>query len=197
MPKGSAKPYYRIRLYTKKAGTYKFSFDAILKDGSTVKKTYRIIAKDYSEPIKCITYGGKILSYSDDYRDDPIQGNAVWTRHFGHGTTTKKSGIFKVTMSKYFKLLKIEVGTPIYKKSTDPNEGLSYDMSKVKTELDCISNYGACRWKKVQNGKKIKLNMNNKTEKGERIITYIRITYYDKKNKYTDRSTYSIYLLKK
>ncbi len=201
LPKGSEKASYKIRLFTKKAGTYKFSYDAKLKDGSTVKKTIKIFAKADGNPFKSITFAGKNISVNYKANDDQLR---LWTKGYQENTTTAKSGTIRVTMNENFKLKKIEVGTPRMK---DDNKG---DRVVRTDDYDGSSSLaGYYNWKKVKNGKKIKLAKVDESEwdydKTKRNVskrdtstrTRIRITYYDKKNKTTEREYIDIYKVKK
>lgn len=205
LPKGTDYGAYTIRLYTRKAGNYKLSFDAKLKNGATVKKTIKVIAKDDGDPIKEVTFGGKVLTewlrktdlmYEPGGEDYSLQNNRLWAKGFGPNYTTAKSGKIQVTMNKDFKLKKIEVGTPGLVKDKDGILG----FKDAPNSIDYHYN-----WKKVKNGKKIKLSkvddamvnaMNNENIrmdlKSFSTETVIRVTYYDKKNKTTNRLMYRI-----
>ena len=117
-------------------------------------------------------------------------------------------------MNKDFQLKKIEVGTPIYKTSEPDSDGdtnTSFDYTKRLTSLDTDAyGDGVYSWKKISNGKKLKLNKTdyesqvgyhfknrNVTKKSKTTTTYIRITYYDKKNKTTHRTYQTIRLVQK
>jgi hypothetical protein len=222
-PKGESYGRYIIRFYTKKAGTYKLKFNAVLKDGTTVKKSIKVIAKADGYPFKSITFAGKTLAQSTDA--DAAPTNNLWSKGFGTYTTTAKSGVIRVNMNPDFKLKKIEVGTPELK--TVPGEG--YYQVKYKDDytssLDTVEesnleqrawtsdedNTVVCSWKKVKNGKKIKLAKvdtsvigyhgtgaeYNYKGKGATTTTFVRITYYDKKNKTTHRTVVTIHKVQK
>lgn len=217
LPKGDSYGFYTVRFYTKKAGTYKLKFDAILKDGSTVKKSIKVIAKADGYPFKSITFAGKSLAQSLD--DDAAATNELWSKGFGKSTTTAKSGVIRVTMNENFKLKKIEVGTPdIVTKTDDYGTTIGY-RDDYTSSLDTVKEADleqrawradadqtvVCRWKKVKNGKKIKLAKEDTSKigyypkkdyvtshKGATTPTYVRITYYDKKNKTTHRTVVTI-----
>ncbi len=190
LPRGLDYGSYTLRLYTKKAGTYKVKYKAILKDGTTVKKSFKVIAKEDKAAVKCITFGGKYVYKSDDAK---LNGDDLKEKGFGTYYTMAKSGRIRVTMNPDFKLKKIEVGTRRTK--VDKDGVKSYDLA-AKSELDETYN-----WKKIKNGKKIKLckedtaMYNKKAGENQTLSlkntsaddTVIRITYYDKKNKTTER----------
>ncbi len=204
-PKGNAEGIYGVRLYAKKAGTYKIKYEAKLKNGGTEKLTLKVIAKDNGEAIKDVTFAGKSLttSYIDDPESHELKNNRLWTKGFGKDTTLAKSGKIHVTMNENFKLKKIEYG--VIETETvdgtivpkDADNSLDPDNTKIA-------------WKKVKNGKKIKLSKvdfekENYNKNGLRInfngntttVTYIRITYKDTKAKTTRRAIYSIKRIKK
>lgn len=209
LPKGEDMGAYTVRLYAKKAGKYKITYNAKLKNGTTVKKTIKVIAKDNGQPIKEITFAGKMLTESKyfDYEKEKLepvpfgeeyslQNNRLWAKGFGPNYTTAKSGKIQVTMNKDFKLKKIEVGTPGLIKNKD-------GMLVYKDEPNSIDFY--YNWKKVKNGKKIKLSKVDdamvdgytsdiviRDYKSFSTETVIRVTYYDKKNKTTNRLMYRI-----
>ena len=214
MPKGQDTAHYTVRFYTKKAGTYKVSYDAIMKDGGKVKKTFKIIAKADGSPYKVITYGGQTVWASGG--NDKAPANYLWEKGFGPRTTRKASGVLKVVMNKDFKLKKIEVGEPsIAYRQYSPEEEKTYEMGMDYTETNSSLNQNKTRdktilWKKVKNGKKIKLStvddiyVGHQYEqrkefglKSKTTTTYIRITYYDTKNKETRRDETTIYLVQK
>lgn len=190
LPKGGDEGKYTLRLYTKKAGTYKVKYKAILKDGTTVKKSFKVIAKEDKAAVKCITFGGKYVYKSDDAK---LNGDDLKEKGFGTYYTMAKSGKIRVTMNPDFKLKKIEVGTPRTTVDKDGVKSHDYDDSSSLT--------GLYNWKKIKNGKKIKLckedtaMYNKKAEENQTLSlkntsaddTVIRITYYDKKNKTTER----------
>ena len=212
-PKGQDSGTYRVRLYAKKPGTYKVKYNAVLKNGTTVKKTLKVIAKEDGAAIKSVTFAGKVLDESVD-ADNP-SANRVWAKHWGYNTTTAKKGAIRVTMNKDFKLKKIEVGTPIYKEVA----GKEYDYytkkyvpanysSSLETIWWDIDGEGdtealTVSWKKVKNGKKIKMNKDDSyaheyeknhtyVDKETSTLTYVRVTYYDKKDKTTHRQLFVI-----
>lgn len=205
MPKGYDSARYTVRLYAKKAGTYKLKFDAVMKNGNTVKKTIKVIAKDYGNAIKSVTFAGKVVYQTKD--DNGVDPNSLWTKGAGQNVTTAKSGKIRVTMSsKDFKLKKIEVGTPNIETKTDTDGEVSVDFKEATSSLD-----QNCTWKKVKNGKKIKLAKVDTSAVGQsyypkhtkfsykdtQTTTLIRITYYDKKNKTTERRTFAINRIQK
>ncbi len=194
LPKGTDIATYVVRFYAKKAGTYKVSYDAKLKDGTTVKKTFKVIAKEDGSAIKSVTFGGQLLDVTVG-TDSFDKSDRVWTKGYGINTTSKKSGKIRVTMNKDFKLKKIEVGTPVM--ITKDEKGYLTRCPEYSTST---IHDGVYTWKKVKNGKKIKLSkvdtsrhsIDKKTEsiqeKQTSTVTLIRITYYDKKNKTTERA---------
>ncbi|WP_026658519.1 hypothetical protein [Butyrivibrio sp. AC2005] len=223
LPKGDSWGSYTVRFYTKKAGTYKLKFDAILKDGTTVKKSIKVIAKADGYPFKSITFAGKSLAQSLDA--DAAATNELWSKGFGKFTTTAKSGVIRVTMNENFKLKKIEVGTPDivtkpegnwtsigyrddYTSSLDTVEETDLEQRAWRSDEDRTV---VCKWKKVKNGKKIKLAKEDPEKigihssnsgytwstKGATTPTYVRITYYDKKNKTTHRTVVTIHKVQK
>lgn len=225
-PKGESYGKYTVRFFAKKAGTYKVKYTAVLKDGTTVEKSIKVIARDDGTAIKSVTYAGKVIAESEDL--DKPSDNRLWTKGYGYNVTNSKKGTIRVTMNKDFKLKKIEIGTPnIEKKTDDGRESSNY--AKPNSSLDTPGNTAfnirydeetdayiessgvTCKWKKVKNGKKIKLakvddsavakTINTKTTKFESkdtsTTTYVRITYYDKKNKKTKRTYYTINLVQK
>ncbi|WP_026658798.1 hypothetical protein [Butyrivibrio sp. AC2005] len=208
LPKGKDWGEYTVRLYAKKAGTYKLKYDAILKDGTTVKKTLKVIAKADGSAIKSVTFGGKVIAQT--FSDDKIDPNTLWTKNWGMYVTTAKSGKIRVTMNKDFKLKKIEVGTPIYKEipgTAEDNFTKRYEDAAYASSLERYNDM-TISWKKVKNGKKIKLNKDdsyvhtylkthNYIDKETSTFTYIRITYYDKKNKETRREYFGLYKVNK
>jgi len=205
LPKGYDRATYTVRLYAKKAGTYKVTYDAVLKSGTTVKKTIKVIAKEDGAAIKSVTFAGKVISESVDSKAPST--NKLWTKNYGYNTTTAKSGKLKVTMNKNFKLKKIEVGTPTYKEvagTADDYYTKRYTNTSYASDLD-LYNGQTMAWKTVKNGKKITLNKTDDTyaqhdyykdheylDKDTSVTTYIRITYYDKKDKETHRAVYTI-----
>ncbi len=210
MPKGYDSASYTVRFYTKKPGTYKVTYDAVKKDGTTVKKEIKIIAKDFGAPIKSVTFAGKDIYEPVDNSD--ASKNRLWTKGSGSNVTNAKSGKLSVTMaSKDFKLKKIEIGTPDIETITDKYGDITTQYKKATSELDQAEGLGKWTWKKVKNGKKIKLSKvdtsklgqeyNPKTttfeSKGIFTTTAIRITYYDKKNKKTEREVIYLNRIKK
>lgn len=204
-PKGDAQGIYGVRLYAKKAGTYKLKYEAKLKNGGTEKLTLKVIAKDNGEAIKDVTFAGKSLT--NCYRDDPesyeLKNNRLWTKGFGKDTTLAKSGKIHVTMNENFKLKKIEYGVV----ETKTEDGIIVPK-EADNSLD--PNDTKIAWKKVKNGKKIKLSKvdldrRNINQNGLRVnyngntttVTYIRITYKDTKAKTTRRVIYTIQRIKK
>ncbi|MCR5342558.1 MAG: hypothetical protein K6E70_04200 [Butyrivibrio sp.] len=222
-PKGDDSGCYRVRLYATKAGTYKLKFDAVKKDGTTVKKTIKVIAKEDGGPIKSITFGGKLIAQSA--AESSGNKDWMWAKYYGWSTTTAKSGVIKVSMNDGFKLKKIEVGKPVvvtdktaegevkinYKKDYASTLDLAYDSEE--------ENWIPVTWKKAKNGKKIKLSKvdtsiiddpigdeelnvyNEKTytvkSKDIETKTYVRITYYNKKSKTTSRLYLTLCKVKK
>ncbi len=241
-PKGEDKGTYKVRLFAKKAGNYKLTYDAKLKDGTTVKKSLKVVAREDSQAIKSVTYAGKIISETTDV--DAPSNNKLWKKSYGENTTTAKKGTIKVVVNKDFKLKKIEVGTPRVKASTEgditveeyekatseldeadirdedayaedeadrpgiPPEGEGAEPPKeTKSGVQFMPTYS---WKKVKNGKRIKLSKVDESKigivTGPRISLYskdvktktvIRVTVYDKKNKTTKRFYYNIFLARK
>ena len=201
-PKGADFGSYIVRFYAKKAGTYKVSYDAKLKDGTTVKKKFKVIAKEDGAAIKSVTFGGQLLDVTAD-TDSFDKSDRVWAKGYGINTTSKKSGKIRVTMNKDFKLKKIEIGTPSIQKTEDIDSKI-VGYTPANSEVDMIDGEITCTWKKVKNGKKIKLSKVDEAEvgvyskdttfskKSTATITYIRITYYDKKNKETKRAYLTI-----
>ena len=86
--------YARIGLYAKKAGNYKVTFDVCDAEGNKVSShTVQVKAGDsarYSSPIKDATFAGKEILYQ---------------------LSSKKSGKFKVTMNKGYRLKSITMET--------------------------------------------------------------------------------------
>lgn len=205
MPKGYDSGSYTVRFFTKKAGTYTVSYDAILKNGTVVKKSLKVVAKSFGWPIKDVTFNGKSIYQAVD--NDSINANTLWTKGAGSNRTTAKSGKIKVTMSSNdYKLKKIEVGTPVIEtKNVDGYISTNYVYNN-DNNLD-----GHYTWKTVKNGKKIKLSTVNEAETGSNYnsknttyfarsfttTTPVRITYFDKKNKTTRRETVYIYKIQK
>ncbi|WP_026658773.1 hypothetical protein [Butyrivibrio sp. AC2005] len=211
MPKGYDYGSYKVRFFTKKAGKYKVTYDAVLKNGTTVKKTLMIYAKENGTAIKSVTFAGKDIYTSHDEKE--ASKNNLWTKGSGTNVTTAKSGKIKVTMaSKDFKLKKIEVGTPVVDSATDKygNKSIFYKKNPASS-LDPANGEGYYTWKKVKNGKKIKLSKVDTSSvgdsydashtvyesKGVMTETKIRITYYDKKNKTTHRQVLTLYRIQK
>ncbi len=238
-PKGEDKGTYKVRLFAKKAGNYKLTYDAKLKDGTTVKKSLKVVAREDSQAIKSVTYAGKIISETTDV--DAPSNNKLWKKSYGENTTTAKKGTIKVVVNKDFKLKKIEVGTPRVKASTEgditveeyekatseldeadirdedayaedeadrpgiPPEGEAAEpASENKSDIQKMPTYS---WKKVKNGKRIKLSKVDESKigivagdgislysKDVKTKTVIRVTVYDKKNKTTKRFYYNIFL---
>ncbi|MCR5342138.1 MAG: hypothetical protein K6E70_02075 [Butyrivibrio sp.] len=241
-PKGVDKGTYKVRLFAKKAGNYKLTYDAKLKDGTTVKKSLKVVAREDSQAIKSVTYAGKIISETTDV--DAPSNNKLWKKSYGENTTTAKKGTIKVVVNKDFKLKKIEVGTPKVKASTKDNI-TEYGYEKATSELDeadirdedayaedeadrpgippegeaaeparenksDIQKMPTYSWKKVKNGKRIKLSKVDESKigivtgpeislysKDVETKTVIRVTVYDKKNKTTKRFYYNIFLARK
>ena len=206
MPKGYDNASYNLRFFTKKAGTYTVSYDAVLKNGTVVKKSLKVVAKSFGMPIKDVTFNGKSIYQPKDI--DSIPSNTLWTKGAGQNVTTAKSGKIKVTMgSNDYKLKKIEVGTPVIEtKNVDGYISTNYVYNN-DNNLD-----GCYTWKTVKNGKKIKLSTVDETAandsgynsksttysaRGTKTTTPVRITYYDKKNKTTTRKTVYIYKIQK
>ncbi len=208
MPKGRNKAWYDIRFYTKKAGTYKVKYDAILKNGGKVTKSFDIIAVEDGNAIKSLTYAGMNVFAPNVAGKDP--GNRLWEKGFGYGVTTKKSGVLKVVMNKNFKLKKLEVGEPSieYKQVADEStQEMHMDYTATNTSLNKYFDK-TIAWKKVKSGKKIKLKTIDDGFAGGIYLkgwefglkspttdTYIRVTYRDVKNKETKRETYIIRLV--
>ncbi|WP_026666476.1 hypothetical protein [Butyrivibrio sp. FC2001] len=238
-PKGFEKGTYKVRLFAKKAGNYKLTYDAKLKDGTTVKKSLKVVAREDSAAIKSVTYAGKIISETTDV--DAPSNNKLWKKSYGENTTTAKKGTIKVVVNKDFKLKKIEVGTPKVKASTEgditveeyekatseldeadirdedayaedeadrpgiPPEGEAAEPAREnKSDTQKMPTYS---WKKVKNGKRIKLSKVDESKigivaghgislysKDVKTKTVIRVTVYDKKNKTTKRFYYNIFL---
>ncbi|MCR5341812.1 MAG: hypothetical protein K6E70_00415 [Butyrivibrio sp.] len=224
-PKNGSSAEYTVRFFAKKAGTYKVKYTAVLKDGTTVEKSIKVIARDDGNAIKSVTYAGKVIAESEDL--DKPSDNRLWTKGYGYNVTNSKKGTIRVTMNKDFKLKKIEIGTPNIEKKTDKNGVETQEYAKQNSSLDTPGNTGidwdwydedliersgvTCKWKKVKNGKKIKLSKVDDSAVGKSIdpkdtkfeskdtstTTYVRITYYDKKNKKTKRTYYTINLVQK
>ncbi|WP_026491800.1 hypothetical protein [Butyrivibrio sp. XPD2002] len=161
-----------------------------MKDGSTQKRTIKVIVKAASQAIKTVTFAGKVLT-NGRAEDDGLQNNRLWTKGWGDNTTTAKSGKISVVMNDGFKLKKIEVGSP------------NVVDGKYKEADKSID--GTYTWKKVKNGKKVKLNSKDYSmigvkpsenevieKKAFAITTPIRVTYVDKKAKRTYRETFYI-----
>ena len=125
--------------------------------------------------------------------------------------TSAKKGTLRVNMNKDFKLKKIEVGERIFKET--PGTATSTYTKKIEdadvfSELDQYDTY-SIKWKKVKNGKKIKLSKvddeiaqeykknTDYTLNNTYTATYVRVTVYDKKNKTTKRYATAIYRTKK
>jgi len=214
LPVGDDSASYSIRLFTKKAGKYKFSYDAVLKNGTTVTKTINVIAQEDGNAIKKVTFGGNVIDISTS---DNSSISEPWTKGYGRGYTTAKSGKIKVEMNKNFKLKKIEVGTPVIEQNTDDKYAVSYRYKKnVASSLE-KEGEATISWKTVKNGKKIKLSNvderkvhdeNGKyweydntshisTHTSTATTTYVRVTYFDKKNKTTHRTVFEINKVKK
>lgn len=189
---------YRIRLYTKKTGKYQFSYDALDHDGNVIAtKTIRIVAKKDASPIKEATFGGKRFYVSNARRQEGFTEDLYNKKTAGY--TSKKSGKLKVIMNKGFKLKKLEIGYKDIQRLFNSTEDEWYS-----TETDVI-------WRTVTNGKKIKLQKPVKQTMLDRYIKkphtqapdgyriseyegqsyidteYVRVTYYDKKDKSTKR----------
>lgn len=121
--------YARIGMYARKAGTYKVEFDVVDKSGEkTTHHTVTVYANNKA-PFKSVKLGGK-----------PVASL--------YGYTTMKSGKFKVTMNKKFKLksitmttfnkngkavkkkikngAKVTLGSYRYKTDSDRSEGYEY-----------------------------------------------------------------------
>lgn len=203
LPKRTSYGTYNVRLFTKTPGTYKLSYDVALTNGTTVKKTLKVVAKADGSAIKTITYAGQNVYLS---------ANEALTKKYSYESvkgqqydTTKKSGRLKVTMNDGFKLKKIEVGTPHLTTKTEKNGTTSvvrdYDVNKTEGSY--------YTWKTVKNGKKIKLSSvdestltdgthkytqktNIRESKGLVATTVIRVTYFDKKNKTTKVARFTI-----
>ncbi|WP_026493741.1 hypothetical protein [Butyrivibrio sp. XPD2002] len=241
-PKGMDYGLYTIRLFAKKAGNYKLTYDAKLKDGSTVKKSLKVVAREDSAAIKSVTYAGKVISETTDV--DAPSNNKLWKKSYGENTTTVKKGTIKVVVNKDFKLKKVEVGTPRLKSATNDEGKTRYGYEEATSELDeadvrdvdayaedeadrpgrppegegpnmdflnlsykGVQDMPTYSWKKVKNGKKIKLSKVDEAKAGMVTLagdsfyakdvqtkTVIRVTVYDKKNKITKRFYYNIFL---
>ncbi|WP_026492103.1 hypothetical protein [Butyrivibrio sp. XPD2002] len=217
LPKNSAEGKYTIRLYAKKAGSFKLKYTAVLENGTSVEKSIKVIAREDGNAVKSVKFAGQEVYYNTALMND-----VAFDQKGGLSYTTKKSGKLQVTMNKDFKLKKIEVGTislENYDKYEKRDYVYDYDDGKkryksedgtiVREKEDDAGNVVSPTWKKVKNGKKIKLSkVNNNegdrntttywpdgTKKGTKLIeskettavTIIRVTYYDKKNKITRR----------
>lgn len=214
LPLGNDSASYQIRLFTKKAGKYKFSYDAVLKNGTTVTKTINVIAQEDGNAIKKVTFGGNVIAISNS---DNSSISEPWAKGYGRNYTTAKSGKIKVEMNKNFKLKKIEVGTPVIEQNTDNKYAVSYRYKKnIASSLEKEDDV-TISWKTVKNGKKIKLSNvdeskvydeNGKnweydntshisTHTSTATTTYVRVTYFDKKNKTTHRTVFTINKVKK
>ncbi|WP_026666195.1 hypothetical protein [Butyrivibrio sp. FC2001] len=193
---------YCIRFYTKKPGKYKFSYDALDSNGNVIiTKTIKVIAKEDGDPIKEASFAGKRFYVSGNSRLNGATEDLYSSVKDGN-YTKKKSGKLQITMNKGFKLRKIEVGhVPVAYKETSTVD----DWAIVSKAIE---------WSEVNNGKKIRLNTidaggssydkdkKKAAPEGYRIrtsermkqyaTTYIRVTYYDKKNKTTERETFKI-----
>ncbi|WP_026493425.1 hypothetical protein [Butyrivibrio sp. XPD2002] len=204
LPDGKGGGYYGVRLYAKKPGTYKVKFEAELKNGGTEKLSLKVIAKDNGEAIKDITFAGKSLTNAidEDAEAYALKNNRLWEKGFGANTTLAKKGTIRVTMNENFKLKKIEYGVYETKDVNGQKERVNRDSS-----LD--PSY-KIKWKKVKNGKKIKLSkvdfdknsfdkdgIKVKTSGNTETTTFVRITYKDTKAKVTRRVIYSIQKINK
>ncbi|SEL05387.1 hypothetical protein SAMN04487770_105114 [Butyrivibrio sp. ob235] len=195
---------YAIRFYTKKAGTYKFYYDALDQDGNVITtKTIKVVAMEDGDPIKEATFAGKRFYVSANTQYKGKETNLYSTKDRAY--TTKSSGKLKFKMNKGFKIQKIEVGY-----TTVGYRDNSTDDSWA------IQNKGTV-WTEVKNGMKITLSSTDEgkpwyekakrhdapgqsriysTERYEqRARTFIRITYLDKRNGTTGSSTFTIYRL--
>ncbi|WP_026497765.1 hypothetical protein [Butyrivibrio sp. WCD2001] len=200
--KFEAKGSYKIRLYTKKAGKYVFSYDALDHNGNVITtKTVKVVAKEDTDPIKEATFAGKRFYVSNVGKQKGLKTDLY---NIKGGYNTKKSGKLKIIMNKGYKIKKIEMGYQ------------HVERSKASTDDKWTNSFADVTWKTIKNGRKIKLNSENvysyfdKYEKksnekapggydiysdenhGQISTTYIRVTYYDTKSKRTERTQLSI-----
>ncbi len=207
LPSNRSAGKYTVRFYAKKKGTYKVSYDAILKNGTTVNKTFKVIAREDGSPVKSVTYAGKQIFHSDDSEEKEEE---LWLKGM-KCATKRKSGPIKVVMNKGFSLKAIEIGTPsIVLSDSEYDENYKFykytrnpEISPEQYDYDrgLEPDY---KWKKVKNGKKIKLGKVNEgllkcidykqgqdrflyKNKYPYTTTAVRITYFDKKDKTTHR----------
>lgn len=184
-----------IQVYTKKAGTFKFSFDIYGKDGK--KKTSHTVTV-YSKtdsPLKSLKFGSRdLINYSIK------NGRSTNLNYY----TKAVSGKLSVKMNKGYKLKKIEIGKTKVTKKSD---------SSIKVSSETV-------YTKVKNGAKIKLSSTQyqylhesgdpEPKEGDRYssynydysnemfaYTYIRITYTDKYTKAEDTYTTSLRVVTK
>lgn len=209
MPKGNNAADYNVRFYTKKKGTYTVKYDAILKNGGKVTKSFKVIAKEDGNPFKSVTYAG--MNVFDNSSNAKDAGNRLWEKGFGYGVTRKKSGALKVVMNPDFKLKKIEIGEPSieYKKVRDESiQEMIVDYTETNSSLNKYEEK-IISWKKIKNGKVIKLKKIDDGfaglgeylkgwefgKKSPTTTTYVRVTYRDKKNGETKREVFTIQLV--
>ena len=198
--------YYKIQLFTKKAGTYKFSYNMLDHNGKLIaKKTVKVVAQEDRDPIKTCKYNGKTV-YNSTLRYGKGKRLDSYNKH-DDIDTTKTSGKLKVYMNKGFKLKKIEV------------EHLKYKTERNGDSWRIYSDYS--EWVPVKNGGKITLNTTNvmsdnyyseynnsgrpvpvreysQREAADNIVTTaIRVTYWDTRAKALDEAYFYISLLSK
>ncbi|WP_026666193.1 hypothetical protein [Butyrivibrio sp. FC2001] len=195
---------YSINFYTKKAGTYKFSYDALDHDGNVITtRTIKVVAREDGYAIKEATFAGKRFYVSANSRYKGKETNLYSSKDGAY--TTKSSGKLKFKMNKGFKIQKIEVGynTVGYRDNSTTDSWSILPKGTV--------------WTEVKNGKKITLSTTDeggpsyeKTKRydaptqqkirsteihEQRSTTYIRVTYLDKRNGTTKREMFTIYKL--
>ncbi|WP_022761191.1 hypothetical protein [Butyrivibrio sp. AD3002] len=225
MYKGSG--WYRLQFYAKKPGKYKVNFNAVNAQGAVVaNKSITIIAKADTRAIKSITFAGKnVLKDTDgdgrdDYRNYYAKTGNYTTKKKGKLVVTANKG-YKI------KKLEISSAVVAADKPDDGWEGTKnkgteeVDLNGNGRTDDVVNGQSEKSvnrvWKTIKNKKTLKLsttsedaevdyslvnkkdNSKTKVRKTNGIIhpTFLRVTYYDTKNKRTVREVYEIWLLKK
>ncbi len=133
-----------VRIYAKKKGTSKLSFNIVNKDGKvTGKKTITIKVKD-TTPFKTLTYAGKNLIY------DPVEGKEdknyiYYGRNYDKDAslgyyTTKAKGELVVKMNDGYKLVKIEVGK-LFQEKIASNLDVNSNKSRYATNKRKVEKY--------------------------------------------------------
>ncbi|WP_035764796.1 hypothetical protein [Butyrivibrio sp. NC2002] len=154
-----------IRVYGKKAGKSVISFQINDANGNKVAtKKITVTVKENASAFKNVTFAGKKLIEADGkHTYDNIND--------GYDFTTKKSGKFKVTMNKGFKLKSIYVEKYLGEEKYASSDSYTSTRS-ITTRLD-LNGDGDCKdtidgisesekssysYEKIKNGKKVKLN---------------------------------------